>query len=67
MVLGSYIHGFFDSDEVLGALLTHFGCPAELPLISRDQLKEHEYDRLARELRQSLDMERIYEIVGIEK
>jgi adenosylcobyric acid synthase len=67
IVLGSYLHGFFDSDEVMGGLLAHFGCPVELPLISRDLLKEHEYDRLARELRQALDMERIYEIVGIEK
>lgn len=65
LVLGSYLHGFFDSDDVLSGLLAYFGCPTELPLISRDLMKEHEYDRLARELRQALDMEKVYEIMGI--
>jgi adenosylcobyric acid synthase len=64
-VLGSYLHGFFDSDEVLAGLLAYFGCPAELPLLEREQAKGHEYDRLARELRRSLDIDRIYEIAGI--
>jgi adenosylcobyric acid synthase len=66
-VLGSYFHGFFDSDEVLAGLLSYFGCPAELPLIDREAVKEHEYDRLAREVRRSLDMEKIYEIVGLSR
>ena len=65
LVLGTYLHGFFDSDEVLAELLAYFGCPAELPLLGSDALKEHEYDRLARELRRSLDMERIYRIAGL--
>lgn len=65
LVLGSYLHGFFDSDDVLAGLLSYFGCPAELPMMGRGMLKEHEYDRLARELRASLDMEKIYEIIGI--
>ncbi|MEK6537407.1 MAG: cobyric acid synthase [Actinomycetota bacterium] len=65
LVLGSYLHGFFDSDDVLAGLLSYFGCPAELPMMGRELLKEHEYDRLARELRASLDMEKIYEIIGI--
>ncbi len=65
LVFGTYLHGFFDSDEVLAGLLHHFGCPAALPLLDRDALKEHQYDRLARELRLALDMERIYSIAGI--
>ncbi len=65
LVLGSYIHGFFDSDDVLAGLLSYFGCPAELPLIDRGLIKEHDYDRLARELRVSLDIEKIYDIVGL--
>jgi adenosylcobyric acid synthase len=64
-VLGSYLHGFFDSEAILAELMSYFGCPAELPLISREMVKAHEYDRLARELRQALDMEKIYEIAGI--
>ncbi len=65
LVLGSYLHGFFDSDEVLASLLEYFGCPLELPLLDREAAREHQYDRLARELRRSLDMEKIYAIAGI--
>lgn len=65
LVLGSYLHGFFDSDEVLAGLLAWFGCPTELPLIDRGTAKEHEYDRLAAALRSSLDIEKIYEIAGL--
>jgi len=65
LVLGTYLHGFFDSDEVLAGLLTYFGCPPELPLIDRELFKGREYDRLASELRASLDMEKIYDIIGL--
>jgi len=66
LVMGSYLHGFFDSDDVLAGMLSYFGCPAELPMMDRGLIKEHEYDRLARELRQSLDMKRIYQIAGLD-
>jgi adenosylcobyric acid synthase len=65
LVMGTYLHGFFDSDEVLASLLAYFGCPEEMPLLGREAIKEHEYDRLARELRRSLDIERIYKIAGL--
>lgn len=66
LVMGSYLHGFFDSDDVLAGLLSYFGCPAELPMMDRGLIKEHEYDRLARELRQTLDLKRIYQIAGLD-
>jgi len=65
MVFGSYLHGFFDSDQVLAGLLSFFECPAELPLSDRVMVKEHEYDRLARELRAAIDMDKIYGIAGL--
>ncbi|MBE0428293.1 MAG: cobyric acid synthase [Thermoleophilia bacterium] len=65
LVLGTYMHGFFDSNEVLAGLLSWFGMPAELPLIDRAAAKEHEYDRLAVALRNSVDIEKIYEIAGL--
>lgn len=65
LVMGSYLHGFFDSDEVMSALLAWFGSPALLPLSDRMAAKEHEYDRLAAEIRNSLDIEKIYRIAGI--
>jgi adenosylcobyric acid synthase len=65
LVLGTYLHGFFDSHAVQSALLSYFGCPAEMPLIERGAARQHEYDRLAGELRTSLDIEKIYEITGL--
>ncbi|MCL5883644.1 MAG: cobyric acid synthase [Actinobacteria bacterium] len=65
LVLGTYLHGFFDSDDGLSGLLSYFDCPVELSLLDRKLSKEHEYDRLARELRAALDMEKIYEIIGV--
>lgn len=65
LVMGGYLHGFFDSDEILGSLLAYFGYPAEMPLTDQALFKEHEYDRLAKELRRALDIEKIYEIAGI--
>ncbi len=65
LVLGTYLHGFFESDAVLSGILSFFGCPAALPLLDRSALKEHNYDRLARELRLSLDIERVYAIAGL--
>lgn len=65
LVMGTYLHGFFDSDAVLAALLSHFGCPVALPLLDRVLVKEHEYDRLAGVLRQSLDIDRIYRLAGL--
>jgi adenosylcobyric acid synthase len=65
LVIGSYLHGFFDSDDVLAGLLSFYGCPLELPLLDRSLAREHEYDRLARELRASLDIAKIYEIAGL--
>ncbi len=57
-VLGTYVHGFFDSPEILSRLLTNVakthGLPApEIPEFSM----EAEYYRLADHVRQSIDMD----------
>jgi adenosylcobyric acid synthase len=69
-VYGTYIHGVFDSREVAetvaGSLLKQAGCdPDELEVFDRDAYKEGEYDKLADYLSKALDMEYIYEIMGI--
>ncbi|MGB4440321.1 MAG: cobyric acid synthase [Sedimentibacter sp.] len=71
-VAGSYIHGIFDNSEVVNALVKIL---AEQKGISLNNLedfdmkkyKENQYDILADCVRDSIDMEKIYKIVGIEK
>lgn len=67
-VWGSYVHGLFDSEEVLRALeavlLRRKGLsPGDEPVCSREEYKRREYDKLADLVRQSLDMEAVYRIL----
>lgn len=69
-VLGTYIHGIFDSAELTQALLKLIfdrkGIKEPVPEIeSADVHQEKELNRLADVLRQSLDWEMIYRIIGI--
>ena len=69
-VYGTYIHGIFDKDEVVTAIVKTL---AEKKGLSMDEIKgvdfktfkESQYDLLADTLRQHLDMEQIYRIMGI--
>jgi len=68
-VIGTYLHGIFDEDDFRTAfvrlLCDRAGVdyePAER--ISYEEYREMQYDRLADILRESLDMERIYKILG---
>ena len=70
LVFGTYLHGLFDNEEWTGKLLS---CLAEKkgilwrsPEESRRAYKEKQYDRLARLVRENLDMKKIYEIMGLE-
>ncbi|MBQ6781280.1 MAG: cobyric acid synthase [Treponema sp.] len=65
-VLGTYVHGFFDSEEISHALITMLcerkgiSAPA---YESYKSAREAEYDRLASVVRASLDMDAVYKIV----
>ena len=67
---GSYLHGLFDNDS-LRHRLVHRLIPPGDKLASRAKLesfhqwKEQQYDRLAEHLRTHLDMDRIYQIIGV--
>lgn len=69
-VYGSYIHGLFDSEQIIDRMLRAI---AEKKGISYEKMemqdyrsyKEGQYDKLADTLRASLDMEKIYAIMGI--
>lgn len=67
-IYGSYVHGIFDSDEVLfeiaDALMGKKGLKYErLSTFDSKAYKEQQYDLLADALRKSLDMKYIYEVL----
>ena len=69
-VLGTYIHGIFDSPEFTSGLLKIIyerkGLNREVPEIEAASVhQEKELNRLADVLRQNLDFELIYRIIGI--
>ena len=65
-IYGSYLHGFFDSEEVVGAIINAIserkGIAVE-KTISRSEYKERQYDLLADGVRKSIDMQKIYEMI----
>lgn len=68
-VYGSYVHGLFDSNEVLQALskalLKRKGIGTEQKeMMSLKDYKEQQYNLLADSLRRSLDMELVYKILN---
>ncbi|WP_026652266.1 cobyric acid synthase [Butyrivibrio proteoclasticus] len=68
-VLGTYVHGIFDSPEFTSALY-EIACinrgiePTKQSLDSSLSLQNKELDKLADVLRQSLDMDMVYRIIG---
>ena len=72
-IAGSYIHGFFDNEDIAFCTLKalaerrNIKIPERVDLSSRsfDSFKEEQYDYLAETLRKHLDMKKIYQIMGI--
>lgn len=69
---GSYVHGVFDEEGIaetmIQALAEKKGISLEeLTLSDYRSYKERQYDLLADTVRNSLDMDAIYEIMGLEK
>ena len=67
-VYGCYVHGIFDAagcaKGFLSALLKKKGYdPSDVQVTDWKAYKEGQYDKLADIIRESLDMERIYQII----
>ena len=68
-VLGTYLHGLFDSPQLVeglvGLLMEEKGLRwnGEVPRETLWDYKQRQYDKLAQTLRESLDLRKIYEIV----
>jgi adenosylcobyric acid synthase len=65
MILGTYMHGFFNSDNFRHAFFNNlrrrWGLKENISSVVID--REHEYNKLADIVRQNLDMARIYKII----
>jgi adenosylcobyric acid synthase len=64
-VFGTYLHGLFDNPNLRRAWLRSLGWDAAFSGLSMAEVREREYDRLAQQVRESLDMERVYQIVAL--
>lgn len=69
-IFGCYVHGFFDKDNVVQvvakALLEQKGYDTDsLQTFDRAEYKERQYDLLADIIRENMNMEHIYKIIGI--
>ena len=67
---GAYVHGIFDEpgigEALAGALAARKGLDWEPEArVDYKAYREQQYDRLAQALRESLDMERIWRIMGL--
>ena len=75
MVWGTYIHGIFDNNSFRRAFINFLRSKKGLAIsscvnqnrISYQEQKDREYDKLACLVRDNLDMDKIYHILGIEK
>ncbi len=68
-VLGTYVHGLFGNRELRRAILNHIA-QTKGQLLSFDEesdRRQDEYDKLADLIRNSLDMDIIYDIAGLKK
>ena len=69
LVIGTYLHGLFDNEELVSALLEKLaekkGISLEITTESQEVYKQRQYDKLADLIRESLDMKAIYEIMGL--
>jgi adenosylcobyric acid synthase len=66
LILGTYMHGFFDSSPLRAAILTNLA--RRKGIAPRDwgrATADDPFDRLAAHLREHLDMPRIYGLLGL--
>jgi adenosylcobyric acid synthase len=68
-IIGCYIHGIFDNTEFTRGFLNNIRSQKGLDgidaTISFEEFKEKEYDKLAKVVEESVDMKKLYKIIGI--
>ncbi len=68
--MGTYLHGIFDDAEFRGALLSLLYSRKglvrkEVSSVSYREYREYQYDKLADTIRDNIDMDKIYDIMGM--
>ena len=67
-VFATYIHGVFDNskftNDFLNMIRRKKNMPEQKEILSFNKFKEREYDKLAKLLRENLDMQEIYKILN---
>ena len=67
-VFATYVHGIFDNskftNDFLNIIRKQKNMPEQKEILSFNEFKEREYDKLAKLLRENLDMQEIYKILN---
>lgn len=67
-ILGTYLHGIFDNEEVTRNILNKIrekkGLEQQGAGMTFDEYREREFDKLEKVMRENIDMKKIYEILG---
>ena len=70
-VAGTYVHGIFDAPQMVKGLIDGLSKRKGIKSVYKNfnyaMYKEKQYDILAKSIRDNLDMEKIYNIIGVEK
>lgn len=70
LVMGTYIHGIFDNDvyrrSIINAIRKRKGLSTIDTIVSNQKRKEDSYNRLAQTVRESLKMDLVYKITGVD-
>lgn len=71
-VYGSYVHGIFESEGIAEAVVIALAKAKNIEVNHKDiergslrEFKEEQYNKIATNLRENLDMKKIYEVMGI--
>jgi len=68
-IFGTHLHGFFDNPCILLNWINFLRELKGLPVLTENQIpgtqREQKYDRLARIVRENLDMDKLYAIMGL--
>ena len=66
LVIGTYLHGLFDNKNIRDALMRYLSEKKGLTYKPENTMTEDDaYEELAKVVEQNLDMEKVYEIIGI--
>jgi adenosylcobyric acid synthase len=71
-IFGTYVHGIFDDAQIVKTIVNEIamkkGVSLELDeVIDYAELKDKEYDKLAAMMREYMNMEMVYELLGMKE